>query len=479
MQATEALLCASDKGVAHVLDARSGASLHALKDCRPCAGGLCAAGGFVLAAESGRSFVHAWSWRKEQPRYRCQAPERVCCLACTADGAHCVAGGQSGKLYLWQVATGRLLLSWDGHFKPVSALATALCDGYLLSAGEDAIVLAWSFADLLHAAQSARDATGFAPAPTPYRTWTDHTLPVKALCVGGCGQHDLIASASADQTVRVWRLADASVGCLHAIALPSPLSAIAAHPRHEALYAGALDGRVFAIPLLATPSPEGEGAFRSAVASRSGAVRALVVSVDGLRLYSVGAESGLRVWDSHTLALIVVLQPTLTFEYITPLPPIHAVLGAAGDGAGRAAGVSAADGGGAGAGVAGYAAPPVLLSPLKKFSEPPLASGGLEATARAMGCVACDLRRGSGGAEEEEGAILPLLGRRPQVVSGVDGIGAGVRAAVTDVTAAETSEATVRLLRGQLAQVQQLNAELFRMATDATLGQAAGADTRT
>ena len=48
MQATEALLCASDKGVAHVLDARSGASLHALKDCRPCAGGLCAAGGCTL-----------------------------------------------------------------------------------------------------------------------------------------------------------------------------------------------------------------------------------------------------------------------------------------------------------------------------------------------------------------------------------------------------------------------------------------------
>ena len=200
----ELLLVSTDKAVAHVVDAHSGASLHTLKDCRPTPNGLVASTSVVMTAESTRSFVNIWSWRKEQPRYRCQTPERVTCLVCSADGAHCVGGGVSGKLYLWQVATGRLLLSWDAHFKPATALHFVLGDGFLLSAGEDAILLVWNVAGLLHAAHAR------APAPSPLRTWTEHVLPISAIAVAPCGQHDLIGTASHDQTVRLWRLSDDS-----------------------------------------------------------------------------------------------------------------------------------------------------------------------------------------------------------------------------------------------------------------------------
>ena len=97
--------------------------------------------------------MHVWSWGKEQPQYRCQAAERLTCVACTSDGAHCFAGAASGKLYLWQVASGRLLLAWDAHFKAATALS--LCsDNFLISAGEDAQILAWNVAQLLQAAPS-------------------------------------------------------------------------------------------------------------------------------------------------------------------------------------------------------------------------------------------------------------------------------------------------------------------------------------
>ena len=172
MQPESLLAASSTQGVAQQCDPRSGALLRTLKDCRACGNGLAASAHFVATAERDRSFVHLWSWGKEQPHYRCQAPERLTCIAATADGAHCFAGAASGKLYLWQVASGRLLLAWDAHFKAATALA--LCsDNFLLSAGEDAIVLAWNVAQLLQAA-----AERIAPPPA-MRTWTAHTLPVR------------------------------------------------------------------------------------------------------------------------------------------------------------------------------------------------------------------------------------------------------------------------------------------------------------
>ena len=174
--------------------------------------------------------------------------------------------------------------------------------GGVFSAGEDALVLAWSFADLLHAAHASR-AGGMSAPPAPLRTWTDHTLPVSALCVGGCGQHDLIASSSADQTLRLWRLADASRDGVYTISLPAALTTIALHPRQKAAYAGGADGQLYAVPLLLTeagaPGGGGEGGGSggghiAASASRAGPVRCITISADGTRLYSCSAESGIN-----------------------------------------------------------------------------------------------------------------------------------------------------------------------------------------
>ncbi|KOO53764.1 wd40 repeat-containing protein [Chrysochromulina tobinii] len=349
------LLCSTPLATASLLDARTGATLQTLKDCRPTARGLCSTSGFVLTVERARSFVHIWSWRKEQPRFRCQAPEKLTCVTCTSDGAHAVAGGMSGKLYLWQVASGRLLLAWDAHFKPVTVLDFALADGFLLSAGEDAILLAWNMANLLNAARTRQDGL------TPFRTWSEHMLPIGALCVAPCAQHDLIASASADQTVRVWRLSDSARTCVHHATFPTALTAVGAHPGHTSLYAG------------------------------------------GLTYGSTGS----------------------------------------------------------------------LLAPFKKFAEAAGEADATEATPRHMGCVPCALPLDASAATwlaptaDDE---LPLLATLPagwRVETGAlvsAGLGDGGRMAA--------AEATIRQLRGQLAQLQEVNRELYAIAADATIGMA-------
>ena len=290
------LAVSSEKGFAQLSDARTGGLLRTLQDCHPCAGGLAATSSCVMTAEKNRSFVHLWSWNKEQPQYRCQAPERLSCIYATADGAHCVAGAGSGKLYLWQVASGKLLYTWDAHFRPVTALSATCADGYLLSAGEDAIINVWSFAQLLRAAEAA------APAPRPFRTWTAHTLSVTALAVAHCGHNSLVVSSSLDQTVRVWRMAEDVKESVHGADLGAALTCVAVDPNHAAVYAGAADGRVLYASLLidasellrpggptqrAGPAAGGEAGeagsgARAGLARHAAAVSAVCISSDGI-----------------------------------------------------------------------------------------------------------------------------------------------------------------------------------------------------
>jgi pre-rRNA-processing protein IPI3 len=450
-EAAGALLAvSSEKGVAQLCDARTGGLLRTFQDCHPCAGGLAATSTCVVMAESTRSFIHLWSWSKEQPQYRCQVPERLSCVFATADGAHCVAGAGSGKLYLWEVASGKLLYSWDGHFRPVTALAGTCADGFLLSAGEDAIINVWSFARLLRAAETA------APAPRPFRTWTAHTLSVTALAVAEAGHASLVVSASLDQTVRVWRLAEGVKEAVHSADLGAALTCVAADPTHAAVYSGATDGRVLHVSLLVDASTllgpgggagaggAGSGA-RAGLARHAAAVASLCTSSDGARVFSCAADGGYWVWQAGTLALLSRQKTTLRFDALLFVAPPAALPEAASD---RRA--------------------PTPFAPFKKFVLPPsdeTAASGM-ANLSALGCVMVHLRSA---AEEElpaSGGELPLLRDYEWAECMDEGEAFPVAGAGFDGGEGGMSDAE---MRAQLAHWQKLNARLQALAWERQL----------
>ncbi|KAL1526968.1 hypothetical protein AB1Y20_015657 [Prymnesium parvum] len=421
------LLAAARGRDALLLDAETGALERLVKECAPSARGLCGTEGVLLSAEADRSFVHVWAAaRLEAPAFRCQAPERLGCLACTEDGAYCAAGGHSGKLYLWELPSGRLLFSWDAHFKPCSALAFLASDGVLASAGEDAVLLVWSLADVLHAA-----ATSSAP-PSPLRAWTDHSLAIRSLAVAPCGQHDLLCSAAADHTVRLWRVAEGVHGCLHCFDFPAPLASLAVHPLHSRVYAGATDGHIFAQPLslqlleLAADRPAAAGGAAKSAPAHAGPVSGLELAADGGRLFSCGGDGGVWVWASASLALLTRFQPHAPVERILALP--------------RAA---AAD------------AP---LAPLKKFAEPPADLSSSQPSEGALGCVALALPHDD--AEAHDDAELPLLAGFPRCrdMPHLEG-------AVLEGGGGEAGA-----MRAQVKEWQRVNQELYQLAVDAVFG---------
>lgn len=441
------LVASSDKGVAELCEARTGGLLRTLQDCHPCTSGLTATNRCVVSAEKNRSFLHLWSWGREQPQYRCQAPERLSCVSATSDGAHCIAGAGSGKLYLWQIASGKLLFAWDGHFRPVCTLGTVCADGFLLSAGEDAIINVWSFSQLLRAAESA------SPAPRPFRTWTAHTLSVTSLSVSDSGHASLIVSCSLDQTIRVWRMGEGVKEAVHGADLGVALTCVATDPTHAAVYAGAVDGRVLCASLIAEPRDRvssssgphvGEPASgaRSGLARHAAAVSALCVSGDGARLFTCAADGGYWVWQAGTLALLSRHRTSLKLDSLFFISRPAALAFCVVDRGGSAP-----------------------FAPFKKFVLPAIDYAGVATPAdhTSLGCVPTLLRPNPSEGGTRSNGELPLLQAYEWAPE--------MREVELDLAAQDMDgDVNVSEMRSQLLQWQDLNIRLQVVAWERQLG---------
>lgn len=322
--------CPSRREV-HVWDARAGLVARSYKDCAAPPRGLAVVdAAHFVAAQVGRPQLHVYSWAREQPIFRCQTPEELRALTCTSDGAYCVGGGVSGRLYLWATRTGSLLLAWDAHFKSVGALALAPDDGLLLVGGADALVTVWSLADALAAAEADTAAASVgagggrarapAGAPLPVWTWSAHALAVTAVAVGATCPGTLAVSASLDQTVHVRELAHGEL--LHVLRAPSAVHSVALSRCEHELFAGTADGHVLRASLVlhAQQAEAPGGALKAGGAGGFGAasggdaagggwdgggpfgshgaiVHGVLVLGAGGTIASCGADGTLRAWD--------------------------------------------------------------------------------------------------------------------------------------------------------------------------------------
>jgi len=427
------MIIGTANGDAVMMDSITGTLLGLLRDCNPSVNGTCGNDQMLLSAEADRSFLHTWSLHIDQPKYRCQAPERIRCLACTADGTHCAGGGVSGKNYLWEVASGRLLAGWDAHFKPCTVITFVGADSFIVSAGEDAMIFLWSLGLLLHASAASL------PPPPPLCTWSEHVLPINALCVAPCGQHDLLCSASADHSVRLWHVSERACNMLYCVDFPAALPVVAANPTGGIVYAGGADGHIFMQALVVSASTVvghksvSRAEYTVSASAHVQAVSGLAVSLDGSRVYSCAGVEGVWLWDALSMRLLERFQPQLPVECLMLMPKLS---------------------------TCNNMLRPVLLAPLKKYSEAPRDLSCLQPSDQALGCVPILLAQEP--FDEADEADLPLLIDLSAGVSSMEPLLFGIGA----------NSGGVAELRAQVTHWQQLNRELYHLAVEGLLSEA-------
>ncbi|KAI9226414.1 MAG: WD40-repeat-containing domain protein, partial [Piptocephalis tieghemiana] len=291
----------------------------------------------LLTLPTTKPMIHAYALYKDQPTLRISAPEKLVAITTSVKGTFCAAASPEGRIHLWDLASGELLVSWIAHYRTIRALAFTDDEICLVSAGEDATVNVWSLSTIIRLSSSSSS------APKPLHTWTDHSLPVMALSLSsGPHTHARVFTCSLDQTVKVWSISTGLL--LGSLLFPMPLHTLALAPTELAVYVAGprRPGEVLRADLHRLRShPQYPSVMRSIMQGKSGndvvgigldqsvdtvqpaiypitsstatssssssspiTIPSLALSLDGTMLVGGCSDGSLRIWDTTSRQLL-------------------------------------------------------------------------------------------------------------------------------------------------------------------------------
>ncbi|KAG2329559.1 hypothetical protein Bca4012_020888 [Brassica carinata] len=296
-------------------DLKTGNEQLRFKQCASHAHGLTAVGEKFLAASQLRNAsgssgpIFIWSWNKPQVEVKSFPVESITALAANSEGTYIVGGGASGDIFLWEVATGKLLKKWHAHYMSVTCLVFSGDDSLLVSGSQDGSVRVWSLIRLFDSHQrQQQERTLFE------HKFDEHRMTVTDIVIDYGGCNALIVSASKDMTCKVWSLSQGKL--LRSIIFPSKINALALDPGGSVFYAGGGDSKIY-IGALNSSSDYYATQSLGSVSHHSKAITCLAYCGDGNLLISGSEDGVISVWDLRSR------KPVRTFTFSRGKGPVN------------------------------------------------------------------------------------------------------------------------------------------------------------
>lgn len=226
-----------------------------------CATGIGPGERFFVASET-KALINVYIWGKESINQRIPIPEPLNCLSLcqvphlsnTSSNSQgfnlpsyripwLLAGGtKTGKLYIWELFSGNLLIVKDIQYQGINILKFSNCGTFLISAGEDSRCVVYKTIDLI-----SIDGTQQEPIK-PWYMITDHTLSVTDFMISEGILNDMkLYTVSKDSTLRVYDLFQKEI--IMTFVAPDPIETITRDPAGRRLYIGLTNGKIRSIPL--------------------------------------------------------------------------------------------------------------------------------------------------------------------------------------------------------------------------------------
>lgn len=257
---------------------------------------------YILAAERLKPLLHVWPVNGQETvkNIRLVVPGKVTTLDVSADGLFCAAGIEE-KLYVWQIASGKLLAVCGKHFLPIVKVLFSGDGALVVTAGEDGLVLIWPLAQLISMQQNDFVVQSTAGQTDPIYTISDHSMPVKDLCVGKSGPHARFVTVSSDRTMKLYQLAAGQL--LLSVVFEESLTAVTLNNSESKAYAGTVNGNILEVCFLNPPrniehhiSKTDKNCFKG----HTKTVTCLTISIDARILVSGAADDQICVWHVET-----------------------------------------------------------------------------------------------------------------------------------------------------------------------------------
>ncbi|XP_051967704.1 WD repeat-containing protein 18 [Xyrauchen texanus] len=274
-------------------------------------------GEYILGAQLGKNFINVWEiQRKDQLQQKIVCPGVVTCLCASPNGLYVLAG-IAEAVYLWEVSTGNLLAILRRHYQDVSCIRFTDDSSHFVSGGKDNLALIWNLYSVVQL-ESSR-------TPEPRHILNRHSLPITDIHCGLMGPQARVASASLDQTVKVWEISSGEM--LLSILFDVGIMSVTFDPCEYFLFCGGSDGNIFLVSLCST-SLSRDKAFQSdnngnqVFKGHRNLVTCLSVSMDGTLLLSGSNDETVRMWDIQSKQCIRSInhKGPVTNAVIIPAP---------------------------------------------------------------------------------------------------------------------------------------------------------------
>ncbi|KXT08834.1 hypothetical protein AC579_8304 [Pseudocercospora musae] len=268
------------------------------------ANGLAVADTHIFAAQHDTGLLHVYSRDQGRQEGTVAFNERISCIALACNDAVLLLGTQQGRVFAWEVCTGRQVSTTQAHLHAVTALCVDATSNFLLSASNDAAVHVWSIPALLSFAT--------APIARPLTTFSSHRADITALCVGHAASHcNFALSFSTDRTCLIWDYRANHL--LRTYLLPAVPSSAVLDPADRIVYVGYEDGSVQSLDLYtslakdltavhagndaAVPVQPPPKSLWSLSDSSYGSVLSMSISHDGSTIITGHQSGNVLTWD--------------------------------------------------------------------------------------------------------------------------------------------------------------------------------------
>ncbi|PKU34258.1 wd repeat-containing protein 18 [Limosa lapponica baueri] len=255
--------------------------------------GLALLGGeHLLGAQLGKSYINVWELqRKDQLQQKIICPGPVTCLTASPNGLYILAG-VAESIYLWEVSNGNLLAILNRHYQDLTCLCFTDDSSHFLSGAKDCLALVWNLYSVLQAEPSQ--------IPDPRHVWSRHSLPITDLCCGFGGPLARAATASLDQTAKLWEISSGEL--LLSVLFDVGIMAVTLDLSEYHMFCGGMDGSIFQVDLCAWPVQrdrtfQTERENGKVFKGHRNQVTCLSVSTDGSLLLSGSHDETVRLWD--------------------------------------------------------------------------------------------------------------------------------------------------------------------------------------
>uniref|UniRef100_G3PJ85 WD repeat domain 18 n=1 Tax=Gasterosteus aculeatus aculeatus TaxID=481459 RepID=G3PJ85_GASAC len=297
-----------------VFDLHSGSSLLSYRGGNSAARTLTVLNGeYLLSAQLGKNFINMWEiQRKDQLQQKMVCQGLVNCVTASRNGLFLLAG-VAETVYLWEVSTGKLLSVLSRHYQDITCLMFTDDSSHFVSGGKDNLAVVWSISSVIQ--------LDLSHTPEPRHVLSRHSLPITDLHCGLMGAQARVATASLDQTVKVWELSSGEL--LLSVLFDVEIMSVTFDPCEYFLFCGGSDGNIFQVSLC-SQSLSRDKTFQSdndgnqVFKGHRNLVTCLSVSMDGTLLLSGSHDETARLWDVQSKQSIRCLAHKGSIGYGTP-----------------------------------------------------------------------------------------------------------------------------------------------------------------